>query len=157
MSRITTSIYTPVHEPEPDAFEVLRSLAPEEVAEIVDTVSSMSGFRKLAATHDLVFHLQGTEVRVAATRYASKGDGHNIGDLKDPEFVQRVVTLSLTNVDDFFAQATWYERFPKFRDGRPKPPEFVLESGRSGRTGHAPSHPTAKITALTKEINECLT
>lgn len=157
MSRQTTSIYTNLPPVPSLGFHVIRQLTTDEIEAAIEMTPSAKRFRKLADAHStLVFAIQGALVHVDATYYANKADGHNKGDLNEPAFAMQVFTLSLTDMERFFAQVTFEERFPKFRDGTPKPAEFAFYTGRAGRTGRKPAPMFTQITPLLKEINECL-
>ena len=141
------------------ATRVVRRLSPaDEMEEIILRTASMDKFRKLALKHGLLFHVQGTLCYSEPTYYLSKGDGHNVGDLKDAGYEFRTARLTMTNGFDFGADGVWYERFPKFRDGTPKPPVFEFDNGRVGgkRSGHRPAAFFTQTTKITEEINRCL-
>jgi hypothetical protein len=138
---------------------VLERLDPStEVEDIILKTASMVKFRKLGDEHNLIVHVQGTRCSLGPTRYLSKSKDHNIGDVKEPGYEYRMISITLTNGYDFGAQATWYERFPKFRDGTPKPPVFEFDGARIGgkRTGHRPSLHLTQSTKTIEEINRCL-
>lgn len=138
---------------------IVRRLSPaDEIEEIIKSTPSMDKFRKLALKSGLMLHVQGTLCYEEPTFYLSKGDGHNIGDLKDEGYEFRNVSLTMTNCFDFGAQAVWYERFPKFRDGTPKPPVFEFDHAKVGgqRSSNRPAAFFHQSTKMIEEINRCL-
>lgn len=147
---------------EPESYPIARLNPLIDIEPIVKGTASMEKFRKLGLASDLMVHVQGTLVTVGATYYLSKGDGHNVGDLKEAAYIFRTVSITMTNAFDFGAQATWHEFFPKFRDGTPKPPEFRFTGANVGgeRSGHRPPMFFSAKTGTTKmfeEITRCLT
>lgn len=138
---------------------VLERLDPStEIEDIILKTASALKFRKLGNDLGLIIHVQGTRCYLGPTRYLSKSKDHNIGDVKEAGFEYRMLSITITNGLDFGAQATWYERFPKFRDGTPKPPVFEFDSVRIGgkRTG-GPVNRITQSTKMIKEITRCLT
>lgn len=142
------------------ATRIVRRLSPaDEIEEIIRSTASMDRFRKLALKSELMFHAQGTLCYEEPTYYLSKGNDHNIGDLKEAGYELRTVSLTMTNAFDFGAQAVWYERFPRFRNGAPKPPVFEFDNAKVGgqRSGNRPAafffHQSTK---MTEEIARCL-
>lgn len=129
-----------------------------EIEDIILKTPSAARFRKLGNDLGLIVHAQGTRCRLGPTRYLSKSRNHNIGDVKDAAFEYRTISITITNGFDFGAQATWYERFPKFRDGTPKPPVFEFDSALIGgkRSGHRPAARITQSTKMIEEINRCL-
>lgn len=138
---------------------VLERLDPStEIEDIILKTASALKFRKLGNDLGLIIHVQGTRCYLGPTLYLSKSKSHNIGDVKEAGFEYRMLSITITNGLDFGAQATWYERFPKFRDGTPKPPVFEFDSVRIGgkRTGGPVNHIT-QPTKMIEEVNRCLT
>ena len=138
---------------------IVRRLSPvDDIEEIIASTASMTRFRKLALSSDLMFHVQGTLCYQEPTFYLSRSDGHNIGDLKEEGYEFRTVALLMTNCFDFGAQAFWYERFPKFRDGTPKPPVFEFDHAKVGgqRSGRQGVPFFNQSTKMTEEIVRCL-
>lgn len=134
--------------------------ANDDIEDLIMKTASAKAFRKLGTKHKLIVHVQGSLCRVAETYYLSKSADHNIGDVKEPAHEYRMFSITITNALDFAAQAVWYERFPKFADGTPKPPVFMFDSGRVGgqRTPFpkgAPGYFT-QTTKMNKEITSCL-
>jgi hypothetical protein len=138
---------------------VLRRLPPSEIEEITFQTASMTKFRKLALVSGLLLHVQGTEVRVAATFYASKSKDHNVGDKKADEYNRRVVSLTMLSPEvgsEFGAQAVWYEKLVT-KKGNPVW-EFVFDNARVGgpRSGHRRAAFYTQPTAMNLEIARCL-
>lgn len=129
-----------------------------ELEDVILATPSAVRFRKLADKHGLLIHVQGTRFIVDATYYLSKSATHNIGDIQQPEHEARMFSITLTNTYDFAAQAYWYERFPRGRDGSPKPSVFEFDhayvGGRLAR--HMPNQPFTQSTKAFEEVNACL-
>ena len=141
---------------------VLRKLsANTEIEDLILKTPSAQKFRKLGEKHGLVIQVQGSLCHVSETHYLSKSKTHNVGDVKDLAHEYRMFSMTLTNEEDFAIQARWYEQFPKFRDGTPKPSVMMFDSAHVGgpRTAY-PRGTTGYFTQSTKateEVTKCLT
>ena len=139
----------------------LRRLDPAtELEDLIAGTPSAQKFRKLGVKHKLTIQAQGSVAHVSDTFYLSKSKTHNVGDVNEPAHECRMFSITLTDEDTFAVQARWYERFPKLRDGTPKPSVFMFDSAHVGGPGtRFPKGATGYFSQPTKameEVAKCL-
>lgn len=127
-----------------------------ELDPIITSTPSALKFRKLGESLGLIVHAQGSLFHVEEELYASKGKGHNVGDVKAVAHDARMFSITLTNGEDFAAQFRWYETFPK-----DKPSVFKFDSAHIG--GPRTKYPKgergyiSQITKAMEEVKSCFT
>ena len=113
-------------------------------AEVDLSAASIVKFLKLAEEHELTVRVQATRGHVEATYYASKTKTHNVGDLKKEGHEVECVFITITNMLDFAALASWYDGV--FQN--------CLIGGKA--SGHWPEQLFNQSTKTMEEIKRCL-
>lgn len=106
------------------------------------TAASMVKFRKLADSYGLLTIVHVTKVRVADEMYAASSKQK--GQVKKPGYDMECVFITITNLLDFAAQASWSAG------------EFKGARIGGKRSGHRPEMYIPKSTATMEEIAQCL-
>lgn len=168
MSRIKTSIYTPVEPPVPPLSILLERIDPND-ADL--NIPSLKSFLRKVESYGLTVRVIATRVWVEPTFYLSKSADHAVGETKKEGYEQECVFVTATNLTDFGVTAAWsrpltekvktpatYSAMGDFIPEVLEAEKATFDQGFVGgeKSGHYPEQMFTQITKLTKEIDRCL-